>query len=419
MLLLLSCTGPAVIQVGTTNTVVEDSTGGSETGLPTIPSTDTDTATTTTEPVETWPKDCDALYDPSLLPTFDLEISQQEWNGLRSDCNSGIQNYRPVKFTYEGETVDAMARLKGNWTWNCDKMQFVISFNEVDSTARFHGLRKIMLDAPWYDQTMLHERLAFAMFQWRGLPYSCANSARLQINGSYYGLYSNVERVDHEYLERNFEDASGNLYQAGGELKTNEDIGNTQDITSLQAARTVEELDALMDLDEALAEWATEAVIPAMDNYWAGVEINYYLYDHPTQGFVYLPYDMDLSFGDSKYTDGSLVWPDTLSSDPITYEHPGWRKEDLFKTVLANKAWCEKYVEQVRLARDAYVPADMQADITTWDAQISAALDEDPHKPYSSAAHDNSVRELKKFLENRADFVDQWLAQGGHCPARW
>ena len=346
-------------------------------------------------------------------------MSDAELDGLQSDCEQGLQNYRPVEFSYDGETVDAMVRLKGNWSWSCEKYQFVISFNEVDPAGRFHGLRKIMLDAPWYDRTLLHERLAFPLFAALGLPYSCVNSARVMLNGAYYGLYSNVERIDQEYLERNFEESEGNLYQGGSELKTNEAANDTTNRDALFAATTVEELDALMDLDQAVAEWAAEAMIPAMDNYWAGVEINYYLYDHPSRGFVYLPYDLDISFGDSAYGDGSLVWPDTLSSDPITYEHPGWLKEPLLQIVLADPTWCERFVEELGNARAAYSPEGMAAQLAEWDAQIADAVAQDQHKTFSTADHDAAVAELQEFFAARAEVVDAWLAEGDHCPAQW
>ncbi|MSQ04030.1 MAG: hypothetical protein EXR71_19445 [Myxococcales bacterium] len=393
---------------GTEDIDTADDTGGDETG---------DTADT--DVVDSWPGSCSSLYDPDVMQTFELTFTDPEWRGVMSDCQSGIQNYRPMELSWNGETVAAEARLKGNWSWSCSKPQFVISFNEVDPDGRFHGLRKLMLDAPWYDRTILHERLAFPLFQKRGLPYSCANSARLVVNGEYLGLYTNIERIDHEYLERHFEDPEGNLYQGGAELKTNEDVGDISDLVFLQSAGTVEEIEALVDLNQAIAEWATEAMVPAMDNYWAGVEINYYLYDHPTRGFVYLPYDLDLSFGDSAYSDGSLVWPDTLRSDPITYEHNGWRKEPLFMTVLADRAWCERYVDEVALARAAFDPEEMAEQLRVWDEQIADAVAEDPNKPFSTRDHEGAVADLRRFLSDRAEFVDEWLAEGGHCPARW
>jgi hypothetical protein len=371
------------------------------------------------EEPDAWPKSCEDLYDQDELQTFDLDFRGDAWEALQADCSSYNQTYRPVDLTWNGETVAASVRLKGNWSWTCSKLQFVVSFNEQDSEARFHGLRKLVFDAPWYDRTLLHERLAFPLFERLGLPYSCANNARVNVNGEYYGLYANLERLDHEYLERNFENPDGNLYQGGSELKTNEDVGDTSDLAALKAAVTADEIAALVDLDEATAEWAAEAVIPALDNYWAGVEINYYLYHHPDRGFLYLPYDLDIAFGDSAYTDGTLVWQDGLTADPITWEHTGWLKEPILKTVLADPAWCDVYVEKVAEARAAYDPDEMQARIDAWSEQIADAYDEDPHKMVSTADHVTAVASLRLFVEQRAEVVDDWLAQGGHCPARW
>ena len=367
----------------------------------------------------TWPGDCADVYDQDTLPTFDLSFTDEDLKNLRMDCSTGAQTYHPVQFSTGGETVDAMVRLKGNWSWSCDKLQFVISFNEEDPEGRFHGLRKLMLDAPWYDRTLLHERAANTLFQALGLPYSCVNNAVVTINGDLYGVYSNVERIDHEYLERHFEDADGNLYQGGSELKTNEDIGDTSRLSALQAATTVDEIAALVDLDQAVAEWAAEALLPAMDNYWAGVEINYYLYDHPTRGFLYLPYDLDISFGDPAYTDGTPIWPDAVNSDPITYEHYGWRKEELFKRVLADEAWCERFVEELVLARAAWSPEEMADQVEQWEAQIADAVASDTRKPFSTADHTKAVADMQDFFADRDAVIGAWLDEGGHCPARW
>ena len=373
----------------------------------------------TGDQVETWPKDCSPLYDQDELQTFDLTFTDADWSALQNDCYSGTQSYHPVDLTWNGETVPAKVRLKGNWTWNCGKLQFVVSFNEDDSAGRFHGVRKMVLDAPWYDRTMLHERLAFPLFKRLDLPYSCVNSAKVSVNGDYYGLYSNIERLDHEYLERNFEDPSGNLYQAGNELKTNEDAPDTSDLDALRAASTVEEIAAVVDLNEATAEWAAEAMIPALDNYWAGVEINYYLYDYPGRGFLYLPYDLDLVFGDSVYGDGTPIWGNVDVADPIKWQHTGWLKEQLFETVLSDPEWCETYVDNLVLARAAYNPADMVADIEEWDAQIYEAYAADPRATVDITTHEASIALLEVFIQDRADAVDAWLADGGHCPATW
>ena len=63
---------------------------------------------------ETWPKTCSDVYSQTILPTFELEITEDVWSAFRSDCTAGTHHYRPVVFHYGDETVSA-ARLKGNW----------------------------------------------------------------------------------------------------------------------------------------------------------------------------------------------------------------------------------------------------------------------------------------------------------------
>lgn len=363
-------------------------------------------------PGVTWPLPCAEIYDPDELQSFSLDIDPSEWSALRSDCRAGFQTYHPASFTWREESVDAMVRLKGNWSWSCEKMQFIISFNEVDPDARFHGLRKLVLDAPWYDPSLLHERLAFFALERHGAPASCVNHARLDVNGTYYGVFANVERLDHEYLERNFEDPSGNLYQAAWELKTNEEEADTSDRDAFWAATDIDALDAVVDLDAAVLAWAGEAMLPDPDSYWAGVEINFYLYGHPERGLVFLPYDADISFGEN-------IWPGLENADPILYQHTGWLREEQYRVALSDPAWCEAFVAQMAHAREAYDVPLLQSRIEAWADQIATAVDEDPNKTWSADEHRQSVSDLHSFVERRANFVDAWLAEGGHCPPDW
>jgi hypothetical protein len=360
-----------------------------------------------------FPEPCADLYDQDLLPTFEIEIAPAEWAALQSDCDALIKQYRPIVFHCGAEAVEAMVRLKGNWSWNCQKMQFVVSFNEADPDGRFHGLRKIVLDAPWYDPTLLHERLAFFFLERYGAPASCVNNARLLVNGEYYGVYANVERIDREYLERHFDDPSGNLYEAGVELKTNEDVGDATDSEEFWAAADLPTIDALVDLDQAVATWAGEAMLPDPDSYWAGVEINFYLYHHPARGFLFLPYDADISFAEN-------IWPDAAYADPITYEHPGWLREPHLEIVLSDPLWCEQYVAALVEAREAYDVALLEDRLDAWAAQIAQAVADDPHKTFGQAEHDAALEALRLFFAKRAAFVDGWIdGPAASCPPTW
>ena len=360
-----------------------------------------------------YPKACADIYDDGAVPTFELEIAPNELTAMQGDCEAKRKQYRPATFRYGSETRSVMVRLKGNWSWRCEKYQFLISFNEVDSKARFHGLRKIVLDAPWYDPTLLNERMAFSFVKRRGLPASCVNHAKLMLNGAYYGVYSNVERIDKEYLERQFPgtEADGNLYDGGVELRTNEDVNDTRRRDQLLASRDFASIDQLSDLEQMLRVWATEAVLPNPDSYWAGVDINYFLYDHPTRGFQHLPYDMDMA---ARVDLGESL----VKADPILYENRDWGRKPLYQTVLSNEATCRRFQTEIRSALDAYDPVELSANVARWATQISKHVADDPHKPYTFEQHQQGVTGLRAFFAKRKSFVESWL-KTEHCPVKW
>jgi hypothetical protein len=375
----------------------------------------------------TYPKACSDIYDPAKVPVFELEIAPDQMTQLERDCEDEVKAWRPATFRYGAETASVMVRLKGNWSWRCEKKQFLISFNEIDPNGRFHGVRKIVLDAPWYDPAALAERLGFSFMRRHGTFWSCANHAKLMLNGSYYGLYSNVERLDKEYLQRHFPDAEaeGNLYDGGEELTTNETLNDVSRRDALfAAADDFATVDAMVDLDAAIRVWAGSAMLPDPDSYWAGVEINWYLYDHPTRGFIWFPYDMDLTMrqGEMNSQESSVdirALPEFVQADPLTYEHPDWGREELFRTVLENPTGCSRFLDELRRARSAYDVALMTNEIDTWAAQIADGVAQDPHKLYSNQDHLDAIAMLKSFIPARAAFVDGWL-QSATCPVtRW
>src|SRR5688572_23552467 len=89
-------------------------------------------------PPQIFPKSCPAIFSQDILPTFEIEIADAEWQALRNEYTNwqereaaglDLKPYHPlISFKYDGETVtDAMIRLRGNpcCSWaESDKMQF-------------------------------------------------------------------------------------------------------------------------------------------------------------------------------------------------------------------------------------------------------------------------------------------------------
>ncbi|MCE2450818.1 MAG: CotH kinase family protein [Candidatus Latescibacteria bacterium] len=125
-------------------------------------------------------------------------------------------------------------------------------------------------------------------------------------------MYVHVESMKTAFLERNFSDSSGNLYEGTvsdfrpkwrGTLqkKTNEEEADWSDIDAVVAALQdpspagLEALADIIDIDRFLTFWATEVLIGHWDGY-AGNRNNFYVYREPDAPFVFIPWGADQVF---------------------------------------------------------------------------------------------------------------------------
>jgi hypothetical protein len=368
---------------------------------------------------------CPALFDQDVLPEWQVTLSDAEWAALedeflnrvaRDAADLPINPYHPVeRITFDDgsgpiEVPDVLIRLKGQSSWlqtirydENPKMQFVIAFNEVNPTGRFYGVRKVELDMPRSDRSFIRHRLALHAMREAGQSAQCANSVRLTINGEYYGLYTHLERLDKEFLQRVYGKANGvddgDLWKNGREIRTNEENHSKDRLNALWDAGSTDELAALADLDDAVFEWAAEAVMPHADGYHMGRH-NYFLYDHPERGFLWLPHDLDTAF-DYYAPDLDVVFPRCRGRN---YSH--WIP---YATALSDTLWMDRYVEAIAAIRADSSPDDQVALVNAWADQIRASAETDPRRPFSMERHVEALEHMREYLDLRADFIDDWL----------
>ncbi|MCX4245952.1 CotH kinase family protein [Paraliomyxa miuraensis] len=372
---------------------------------------------------------CHAIYAQDHLPTFEVTVHPAVWEQLQWEWDHGqaIEDagqdpkvyHSLLEFRY-GDVVihDARIRLRGNATywdpWPGDKMQFQIAFDQIDPDGRMLGLRKLALDAHTYNRHLLRDRLGLAFMRKVGVRAPCANNARLMVNGEYYGIFTNVEKLDDVFLQRTMEDPTGDLWKrANWELKTNEGATDDARLDAMRDATTLAELDAYLDLEQALRTFAAEAVVPHSDGAWAG-GLNGYYYDDPERGkFMLLPWDLDSSF---EYFNDPPDGEYPTNPDPVTWEKPTTHGRPFFDLALSDPMWFQRYIEIIdEIVHDGYEPDPMLEWIDQWSAQIEQAVLEDVNKPYDDELYYDKLEELREYVLGRHAFLEAWLAcwQGG------
>lgn len=361
---------------------------------------------------------CPGIYAQDLLPTFELTIDPDVLDDLEDEWLDGPQNseddqeYYPLEEFRFGEIAvdDAEIRLRGNPNnWDPDdKMQFQIKFSRNDENGEFLGLERMAFDAATVNRHMLRDRLALQIMRDMGIIAPCANNARLDINGEYYGIFTNLEKIDETFLERRFEDPTGDLWKrANWELKTNKKTANDDRIDALADADTIEELEAYLDLEQALRVYAAEAIIPDSDGMWAG-GLNQYIYDEPIGGkFMLLPWDLDTCL---EQFDGSENDDYPRNPDPVVWEKPTTHGRPWYDIALSDEDWFWYYIDVIEEQFESGYSIDViEARIETWTQQIEASVMQDTNKPYSNKRYEQAVEELEDYVQDRHAFLEEWL----------
>lgn len=347
------------------------------------------------------PHACADVYSQETLTEWEIDIEPAELLALQEEHTNweareiqGLDTkpFHPAIIRLGNEEIAGAVCLYGNpsSSWQQSKMQLMLSFDTYDETSRFHGLRKTILEASPYDYSMLHSRIGYSVMRDLGIPAACSNNARLTINDQYYGVYTHTENLDHEFLVRNFTTViDDNLYRYG------DWSGDTHDVDILFSMNDLTDIRSNVDLFEVTQEWAAEAVMPHGNGYWNGSS-NFYLYNEPDRGWVWIPTELDISF--------DFMYPGT---DPIACD---WmQRPQHFEIVLADANRRSSYIDAIERTLTVYDADLLENLVDSWSDQISDSVEEDPSRPFDFATHTIAVGDLRMYFAQRTEFIESWI----------
>jgi CotH kinase protein len=375
------------------------------------------------------PPPFESVFGADHLPVFELSLPESSTASLAADPFT----YQPAHFRYRpdqdpGRTIVLPyvgLRLKGRASFHPidGKPALKIKFDKYIKSQRFLGLRRLTLNNMEQDPSMVRERLSYHVFRQAGLIAPMCNSARVVVNGDYYGLYANVQTIDRTFLETHFDPARGNLYDISSDadpidlqpgskssfqLETNRAENRTSDLDALleavggQSADFVGGAASIVDLDQWLAVGAVQAVIADWDGYFGGMN-NYELYHDVGRGrFVLLPWGCDQTFG---IINGQFKF--------VTYRIDGARTAVnnglLFRRCRQSRNCYERYLTQVERALTVWERLDLTAELDGILTQIRPSVFEDRRRAHSIEEFEQSVKDVRVFLSRRGRIVRRQL----------
>ncbi len=342
-------------------------------------------------------------------------------------------------------------RLRGNTSRYSQKKSFKISFNAYVPMRTYQGVKKLNLNGEHNDPTLIREKLYYDLWKSAGLVVRRASFARVYINGAYYGLYTNVEEMDGQWLQQRYPEAGGNLFKCtypadlayhgtaqqpykdlqnstvtGGrvyELETNKAADDYAGLVALivqlnqpGGGTFPADLAAKINVDHYLKALALDVATGNWDDYSYNRN-NFYLYQNPAGNrFDFITYDPDNTFGIDWF---GIDWG---TRDCMNWVNPQ-ANLPLAKKVLAEPVFRERYIRFLdTIARKIIDPAVVFPRIDSLKALIRQAAAEDPFRPldynYSMADFDNTYTQpidghtpygLKPFFTKRREKILEQL----------
>ena len=267
------------------------------------------------------------LFADKVVPSVYISIDQDSLDKLLDFENRNSNHHYPASFVFDNGVVrDTVAivgfRLRGNTSRKAAKKSFKVSFNEFEKGQKYRGVEKLNINGEHNDPSITRAKICFDFLDYLEVPASRANHVKLFINGTYFGLYVNVEHYDEEFTQSRF-NGEGNLYKCtyGADLRYRGASADNYKLSYYElkkpnAPRAYEDLAHFIDVLNNTPNDKLECELEQVFNVnsylrclvfdvlcgnWDGPNYNknnFYLYYNTQSGlFEYIPYDLDNTLG--------------------------------------------------------------------------------------------------------------------------
>jgi spore coat protein CotH len=267
------------------------------------------------------------LYDPLTVRTLFFEFENSDWEQeLAAFKNTDVEV--PATMTVDGRRYEKVGMsFRGNSSFMMVpeglKRSFNVSVDLINEDQDVLGFRTLNLMNGVNDPTFMRGVL-FADIAAAYVPTARANFVRVVVNGESWGIYTNLEQINRDFVEDRFNGENGVRWKVPGspgsragleyigddpeaykrlfEIKNKDNprswealvnltkVLNTTPPDQLEAA-----LSPILDIDGALKFLALDNVLVNSDGYWTRGS-DYYLYLDEGGKFHVLPGDTNETF---------------------------------------------------------------------------------------------------------------------------
>jgi len=327
------------------------------------------------------------FYDPAVIREIRIRFKEPNWRYILDSLfrNIGDEGKLRGDVTIDGHLYrNAGIRYKGYSSYNASEIKnpFNIDLDYIIKNQNHLGYVKIKLSNVIQDPSFVREVLSYEISR-RYLPSPGANFANIFVNDTLIGLYTNVEAVDEKFIQNHWGTEQNSLIK-GEPLKLQYPFGENANLAlshgadssgyipyyNLESATGWNDLyeliyrldqgsgsaERILDTDRSLWMHAFNEVLLNLDSY-IGYAQNYYLYRDNNGRFNPIIWDLNMSFGSFRDTDGSthfqgLTIPQIKTLDPLALMEFAVSPRPLMTRLFANDTLRKSYFAHMRTILD-------------------------------------------------------------------
>lgn len=412
------------------------------------------------------------FYQPENIQEIRIVFEEQNWRHLLDSLfmNFGEEGRMSATVIINGEVIpDAGVRFKGFSSYDSSQVKnpFNIDLNDGHKWAQYKGFQKLKLSNVIHDPSFVREVLAYEIAR-NYMPAPEANFALVYVNDTLQGLYTNVEAIDVNFVGKHFS-SNGNTFFKGNPEVLEYPFGQNSNLADTHGTEPsgympyyqlesssgwnkiyhlidvlnndTTHLSEVLNIDRALWMHAFNYSLINLDSY-IGYAQNFYMYEDDNGCFNPILWDLNMSFGSFRETDGialSLTIDKIKKLNPLQHLGSGaFTPRPLMKNLFLNSTYKRMYLAHLRtIMEEQFKSGNYYARAHQLQSIIDAAVQLDSNKFYSYADFQLNIDTttgpfsdqypgLKNLMEARMAYLDTFpgiqgaplLAQQQIQPAR-
>lgn len=404
----------------------------------------------------------DDFYSLDSVQEIRISFHEENWKYLLDSLflNTGDEGRLIGNATINGISFNNVGvRYKGFSSWNSGEIKnpLNIDLDYTLSDQNYKGHTKLKLSNVIHDPSFVREVLSYEIAR-KYMPASRANFAAVFINNAYIGLYTNVEAVDKKFVEAHFLSSANSFFK--GEQETlqfpfgqnanlaythGDDSSGYMPYYKLESEygwndmfhlikvlnNNTDSLNSILNIDRTLWMHAFNYTLLNLDSY-IGYAQNYYLLRDNAGRFNPILWDLNMSFGSFRSSDGSshflgLTIPELKILDPLQHLDFSISPRPLMSKLFANETFRRMYLAHIRTIVEENIGNNLYFDrAIAIQAVIKDYVATDTNKFYSYNDFLNNTTStvggsgqmieypgLKDLMEARAGFLKSYAGYNG------